>query len=144
MIPIDLAMELDRAGLDWVPREGDRFAIPGHDLDGQVFSVSEMTIEVKHVVGGSRISFNGAVEWALDSIMKSDVVWLPTETQLRDRLGGTFRRLGVFEGSYVCVVDFGDGELEFAARSPQEAYGLALLELLRRPGLRLRTIVEGR
>lgn len=144
MISTELAIELRNAGLEWVPSDGDKFAVPGRGLDDHVFSVSEMTIEVRELSGGRRrISFNGAVEWALDSIMQSEVVWLPSEEQLRDRLGGTFLSLESKDGAYTVETDF-DGETEtFQAADPSNAYGRALLELLSRPDLRLRTLVEG-
>lgn len=138
-----MAIGLHRAGLDWIPTEGDKFIIPGRNLDDQVFTVSEMTIEARPVLGGTRISFNGAVEWALDSIMQHEVVWMPSESQLRDRLAGTFRQLRSTDGGYVCVVDFGDGDKEFAASNPSDAYARALIPLLADPELRLKTIVGG-
>lgn len=143
MISTDLAMRLRDSGLEWVPREGDKFAIPERGLDGEVFTVSEMTIEVRQVVGGRRISFNGAVEWALDSIMQSEAIWLPTESQLRDRLGSTFRYLRGTPGGYVCGVELDGQPREFTAPDPADAYALALLELLAHPDLRLRSLVEG-
>lgn len=138
-----MAVDLNRAGLDWIPTEGDKFIIPDRNLDDQVFTVSEMTIEARPVLGGTRISFNGAVEWALDSIMQSEVVWLPSESQLRDRLGGTFRHLHSVESDYVCVADFGDGETEFSASTPSDAYAEALLQLLADPEVRLKTMLDG-
>lgn len=143
VISAEMAMKLSRAGLDWMPREGDKFVIPGRNLDGNVFTVSEMTIEARPVRGGTRISFNGAVEWALDSIMQSDVVWLPSEAQLRDRLGATFRQLRSSGSDYVCVADFGEGEAEFKASNPSDAYAAALLDLINHPELRVEAIVEG-
>ena len=32
-------------GRSWTPAPGDRFVVPGRDLDDQVFVVSEMTID---------------------------------------------------------------------------------------------------
>ena len=143
MISYDLAKQLDEAGLDWVPSEGDKFAIPGRNLDGEVFTVSGMTIEVQPVVGGKRIAFNGAVEWALDSIMQSEAIWLPSESQLRDRLGGTFRQLSQDRDGYVCLVSFDGTEHGFRAANPADAYAKALLELVEDPELRLRSLVDG-
>lgn len=143
MIALELAKRLDEAGLEWVPSEGDKFAIPGRDLENEVFTVSEMTIEVQPVVGGKRIAFNGAVEWALDSIMQSEAIWLPSESQLRDRLGSTFRELRQAGHEFVCSVSFEGTGREFRAPNPADAYGEALLELLRHPEVRLRSMVDG-
>ena len=143
MISHDLAKRLDEAGLDWVPDEGDKFAIPGRNLDGEVFTVSGMTIEVQPVVGGKRIAFNGAVEWALDSIMQSEAIWLPSESQLRDRLGNTFRQLTQDGRGYVCHVSFDGTDHEFRAANPADAYAEALLALLQDPEMRLRSLVNG-
>lgn len=143
MLSIRLATQLRDAGLEWAPREGDKFIIPDRGLDGEIFTVSEMTIEVRQVVGGRRISFNGAVEWALDSIMQSEVVWLPSESQLRNRLGSTFRYLRSDGEGYSCGVEF-DGEPHvFTASHPADAYALALIVLLGDSDLRLRALVEG-
>lgn len=143
MISMEMATRLSEAGLDWVPGEGDKFAIPNHGLDNEIFTVSEMTIEVQHVVGGRRIAFNGAVEWALDSIMQSEVIWLPSEAQLRDRLGSTFRQLRQEERRFFCVVSLDGARHEFQGETPADAYAEALLELLADPELRLRSLVEG-
>ena len=59
MISIELARRLRDAGLQWLPAEGDRFMIPDRDLEDHVFSVSEMTIEVRKLAQGKRIFFNG-------------------------------------------------------------------------------------
>ncbi len=143
MISYDLAKQLNEAGLEWVPGEGDKFAIPGRGLDGEVFTVSGMLIEVQPVVGGKRIAFNGAVEWALDSIMQSEAIWLPSESQLRDRLGSTFRQLIQDSRGYVCLVRFDGTDREFRADDPADAYAKALLELLQNPEMRLRSLVNG-
>jgi hypothetical protein len=91
--------------------------------------------------GGRQIRFNGAVEWALDAIQQKEVVWLPSESQLRDRLGASFRSLTADEEGYVCAVSF-DGELNtYRADTPEDAYGLALLDLLREPDRHMSTIL---
>jgi hypothetical protein len=126
VISIDLARELRDAGLEWSPADGDRFFIPDRDLEGQTFSISQMTIDVREVPGGQQIAFNGAVEWALDAIMQREVVWLPSEAQLRDRLGAHFERLERFGDRYRCAAD----GRSFEAGSAADAYGLALLDYL--------------
>lgn len=142
MISPQLARRLRDAGLEWVPRDGDRFMIPDRGLDDQAFSISEMTVDVMDAAGGRQIAFNGAVEWALDSIMLSEVVWLPSETQLRDRLGSAFRSLTRVDEGHRCSVEVGGRPLHFEAADPADAYSLALLHLLEDPESLLRVIVD--
>lgn len=110
-------------------------------MDHRVFSISEMTVHVDDSPGGRLIRFNGAVEWSLDSIQESEVVWLPSESQLRDRLGASFRSLAVEEGEYVCSVASGEKTVSYRARSPEDAYGEALLDLLGDPGRHISSIL---
>lgn len=142
MISIDLARQLRDAGLEWLPAEGDRFVIPDHDLDDYVFSISEMTIEAHRIREGMRLSFNGAVEWALDSIMQREVVWLPSEAQLRDRLGRAFDSLKRNDTGYQCEVVANGRRRTYQADDPADAYGWALLDLLADPEAMLRLIVD--
>jgi hypothetical protein len=127
MISIDLARRLRDAGLDWNPADGDRFYIPDRDLDEHIFSISEMTVDVRHVQGGRQIAFNGAVEWALDAIMEHEVIWLPAESQLRVLLGDTFVGLQRDAAGYHCTTG---NDLTFSAPVAADAYGLALLDHL--------------
>jgi hypothetical protein len=143
MISVELARRLRDAGLEWVPQEGDRFMIPDRGLEDEVFSISDMTIDVDDAPGGRQISFNGAVEWALDSIMKKEVVWLPSEGQLRDRLGLAFQSLERHDDRYVCRVKKGVEQRRYDASNPADAYGLALLDLVAEPELMLRMMVGG-
>lgn len=128
MISIDLASDLRDAGLEWHPADGDRFFIPDRDLDEHIFSISEMTVDVRHVKGGRQIAFNGAVEWALDAIMEYEVVWLPAESQMRELLGDAFVSLARDNGGFHCTI--GDAA-PFTAPTAADAYGLALLDYLR-------------
>lgn len=126
-----------------MPAEGDRFVIPDRDLEEYVFSVSEMTIEVLKTRDGPRVSFNGAVEWALDSIMQREVVWLPSEAQLRNRLGQAFEALSRSDSGFVCEVVVEGDHREYEAADPADAYALALLDLLAEPDVMLRVMVDG-
>src|SRR3954467_1164468 len=127
VISLDLAVALRDAGLSWQPAPGDRFAIPDRDLDDDVFVLSNMTIEVHELPERTRIGFNGTTEWALDDLEKDEAIWLPREDQLRELLGGAFQSLARHAGTYRVVTAFGD----FDAASPAEAYGIALLHLVR-------------
>jgi hypothetical protein len=127
-ISIDLARRLNRAGLEWQPQSGDRFHIPDRGLDDRVFAISEMVVQVRDVVGGEReLAFNGTVEWALDAIVKAEVVWLPDEGRLRTLLGDRFFALYADDGGYICVLLTDGLPHSFTGRSAAEAYGAALL-----------------
>lgn len=101
---------------------------------GDVFTISEMTVEAHSYPGGTVLGFNGTTEWALDSVAVEDALWLPREDQLRYLLRGTFRALrrtgtdeaGVFEVDIV----FRGERLTFAAESADDAYAEALLTLV--------------
>jgi hypothetical protein len=131
MITVELARRLRAAGLGWEPGPGDRFvfADPKVDLD-DVFVVSEMTVDVAETPTGPLIRFNGTTEWALDSVEKDDVVWLPREAQLRDRLGEAFRRLEAVPGGFVVVLERSDHEERHVDLDAECAYARALLTVL--------------
>lgn len=133
MISTSLARRLRDAGLRWKPASGDRFQIDRPELDGDVFTVSDLTIEPHEYATGTVLGFNGTTEWALDSVAVEDALWLPREDQLRDLLRGAFLRLERDDDAYRVVLRLARGEeVEFASVSAPEAYGLALLSVLER------------
>ena len=128
MISVPLARSLRDAGLRWSPAAGDRFVVADRDMDDQVFVLSDMTVEVRAFPTGPVIAFNGTTEWALDSLDQDDALWLPAEHQLRDLLGGGFRRLERVPGGFTAVVADGSGsDVGTTAAEPADAYALALL-----------------
>jgi hypothetical protein len=130
MISLDLARQLHAAGLTWTPAEGDRFVLPDRDLDGRVFTISEMVVEVRRSPVGSLIAFNGTTEWALDSIEQATAIWLPRESQLREALGGAMLSLARLDEGWRVTIRV-DGTLtERTAATADDAYGLALLATL--------------
>ena len=52
----------------WEPRAGDRFVIDTELLAGDVFWISDLTVEVHTYRDQSLLGFNGTTEWALDSV----------------------------------------------------------------------------
>jgi hypothetical protein len=130
MIAFDLAHRLHDAGLDWTPTEGDRFVLPDRDLDGRVFTISEMVVEVRRSPVGALIAFNGTTEWALDSIEKATAIWLPRESQLREALGDAMLSLARLDDGWRVTVRLDGGLLERTAPVADDAYGLALLATL--------------
>jgi hypothetical protein len=130
MISVELARSLRDAGLPWDPSSGDLFVIPDRGLDGKIFAISEMTIDVRSSPSGKMIAFNGTVEWALDAIMQREVVWLPSEGQLRELLGSRFIALERVDDTLRCVVDFDGHRMEYRDANAANAYGRAVLHWL--------------
>ena len=128
MLSVGLAKKLRDAGLIWEPRRFDYFHIPDRSLDDEQFIIADLSIDVQHLATGiAAITFNGAVEWSLDYILTQDVVWLPSEDQLRTMLGSRFLCLDRTDGGVrVSISIEGDTEV-FEAETAEDAYGLALL-----------------
>ncbi len=104
--------------------------VADRDMDSEVFVLSDMTIEVHDLPHARVIGFNGTTEWALDSVVSDEAVWLPRETQLRELLHGAFRGLDrTDEGWQVRTQVNGDVH---ASQDPdaERAYGLAVLHML--------------
>ena len=100
-------------------------------MAGQVFVVSDMTVEVHEHPDGTVIGFNGTTEWALDSVDQTRTLWLPREGQLRGLLGGTFRRLDREPGARWTVhLQIGAQAFSAAHDDAEQAYALALLRLV--------------
>ena len=141
MISHELAKELKRAGLAWQPVERDFFIMPEHNLEGQVFVVSPLPALVQNFSGERTITFHGAIEWALDYVLMTEAVWLPTETQLRELLARAIGedaplRLDRVQAGYLLQVGVGADVLEFDAPGAEDAYGRALLRILEQGGPR--------
>ncbi|AXH96202.1 hypothetical protein [Ornithinimicrobium avium] len=131
MLSTDLARDLLDAGLNWSPMPGDRFVVDRPGVADDVYYLADMTVEVHEFVGGAVIGFNGVAEWALDSVALEETLWLPREDQLRSVLDHDFVGLGT-DGSGYAVVALVDGAPQtFRHRDAEQAYGLALLEVLR-------------
>ncbi len=127
---MSLALRLRNAGLRWQPARGDRFVIANRGMDGDVFVLSDMTVELHEFPTGPVIGFNGTVEWALDSVDVTSTLWLPEEPQLRDKLGGTFVSLLRDGERYAVELEVSGRRVVVEAADPAEAYGLALLHLI--------------
>lgn len=130
LIDIELAHVLHASGLPWEPEDGDRFVLPDREMDGQIFTISEMVIEVKRSGIGQMIAFNGTTEWALDSIEQAEAVWIPRESQLRVALGERLLSLARTDDGWRCTVRLGEELHETDAAEAAEAYALALLHVL--------------
>lgn len=130
MISWELALALRDAGVRWSPGPGDRFRLLATGGDGDVYTVSDMTIEPHEFDTGVVLGFNGTTEWALDSVALEDALWHPLESQLRELLGGTFRALERTDDGYVVRTEVLGDAAAFDAPGPEDAYALALLALV--------------
>jgi hypothetical protein len=131
VLSIELARLLRDGGVRWTPSAGDRFVIPGRGIDDDVFHLAEMTVDVHQFPSGPVIGFNGTTEWALDSVLQEDTLWLPREDQLRRLLGGSFRALERSDGQYRVRFDVAGRSELASAHDVEEAYALAVLQLVR-------------
>ena len=135
MLSLPLAQQLKTAALHWQPRTRDFFAIPDRDMDDKVFVLSDMMAYLARLRGRPIVAFAGATEWALDHIWVDDVVWLPTESQLRQEIADRLPAqqslsLKRTADGYQCQISFNQTNHTFAANTASNAYGKALLFLL--------------
>lgn len=122
------------AGLTWKPSLLDFFYIPDRDLDERIFVISDMLVTVDILQGLQVVSFQGASEWALDSLVTSEAIWLPREDQLRKILEAALIEMGDLQLKLISLINtcrceiFTRGEwLSFDASQVDEAYAKALL-----------------
>ena len=134
-LSLETSKKLKLAGLEWKPTAHDYFAVPDVDMDDRFFALSDMTVSMEVLHGFHAITFNGAVEWALDFVYQADAVWLPTETQPREmvlsRLGDEpSLSLQTSIGGYVVTITKDGSKMIFEGISAEDAYASALLSLL--------------
>lgn len=137
MISLNTALKLKKAGLSWQPAHLDFFAIPERNMDERIFVISDMLVTVDIIQGMQVVSFQGASEWALDSLVTVEAVWLPREDQLRQILEAVLMRQGWLDlrlvstlRGYSCQIRYEGKELTFEETDASEAYAQALLYLL--------------
>ena len=137
MISLTLAQQLKTAGLIWTPTRNDFFTAPNRGLDEMIFVISDMTVMVEKLHGHLAVTFHGATEWALDHEFVIELVWLPTESQVRDlleqRLVGqpepALVLISTTDG-YRCEIQFNQQFLAFESFGACDAYASALLYVM--------------
>ena len=132
MISPDLARRLHDAGLAWTPANGDRFWLPDRELEQEVFTVSDMVVEVRDYPTGRVLALNGTTEWALDTIEDHEAVWLPRLDQLLDRLGTHFLSLTARSGGHVVRLQVGEHQEDHVDLGAAAAAARAVLSLMER------------
>jgi hypothetical protein len=123
-----------------MPALHDFFGIPDRDMDDRVFVIADMLSYVEIRDNLPVVTFHGVVEWALDYLVTSEVIWLPTEEQLRMALvhrlegerGNAFHLSSTDQG-FKCEIQFRGNPLTFESSEAVEAYSAALLHVLRNP-----------
>jgi hypothetical protein len=137
MISLELARDLKAAGLQWIPAQFDTFGIPDRNLDDKTFVISDMLVTADVLGGLPIVSFQGAAEWALDYIVTTEIVWIPSERQLRQRLEAALLEGGRPElqlkiGLNGCRLECAFGGQPVILEGPdlEQLYAQALLRIL--------------
>jgi hypothetical protein len=138
MVSFELAQQLKEAGLVWQAQTHDFFAIPERGMDEQVFVVTDVMAYLELLKGWPVVTFHGTAEWALDYILTAEVVWLPTEAQIRSHLENALLgeanlklSLTLQHPGYRCEIIYDGQPHNFSGATASEAYGLALLHILK-------------
>lgn len=138
MISLNLARQLKRAGLVWRAGNNDFFAVPDRGMDDHVFVISNLLANLDIFRGWPVVTFHGSAEWALDYILTTEVVWLPTEEQLRKALlyklddqAQVLVKLSSNRQGHRCTIFLDGYERDFDSPVGGNAYGLALLYVLK-------------
>lgn len=130
MIDGALAQALRTAGVRWNPQNGDWFCLV--DDPSEPWLVAPGAVELALMEGQPALLFHGASEWALDSVLAYDVLWLPGEHHVRQlllALLGEHGRLSidVTHAGTRCRVHVDDWQYEASALNATDAYALAYL-----------------
>jgi hypothetical protein len=132
VISIENARALSDAGVLWRPEPGDRFTIDEPELLGELFWISDFTIEVHAYQDEVILGFNGTTEWALDSVPIDLALWLPREDQLRDLIGDRLQRVTRDDSGWEVVVEEGEHRRTVEHDDIENAYAEALLAVIDR------------
>lgn len=133
MITPTLAKQLKEAGLVWDPQLHDFFMVPEPNLEDRVFVLADLQAYLELYQGRPVVTFHGTAEWALDYILQSEVIWMPTDAQLREILVGLVPGLVLRHtppAGYTCTIRLAGQTVSFAADQASDAYGQALLHLM--------------
>ncbi|MCB9422679.1 MAG: hypothetical protein H6667_22945 [Ardenticatenaceae bacterium] len=137
MISLELAQALKQAGLVWKASNHHFFAIPDRGMDDHIFVITDMMAHLDLLQGWPVITFHGTAEWALDYIVTTEVVWMPTEGQLRQELENLLKdegekelKLRWVDGRCHIQIRYQNETLSFNAATASNAYGETILYIL--------------
>jgi hypothetical protein len=130
MIDGGLAQSLYDAGIRWQPANGDWFCL--FDDTSEPWLVSSGAVELALIDGSPALLFHGASEWALDSVLAHEALWMPSETQVRELLLTTLGpkavlQIEVWAQGTRCRAQVGDWCYEASSTHAVDAYALVLL-----------------
>lgn len=132
MLALSLAKQLKDAGLQWQPQLHDAFVIPDRGLDERPFVITEVLAYIEQLWGSPMVTFHGTAEWALDYVLQTEAVWIPSESQLRELMieqVADFSLVHTADG-YECHFVLRGQAYTYRARDACDAYGSALLQVL--------------
>ena len=132
MLTLSLAKQLKSAGLEWKPQLHDTFVIPDRGMDERLFVITEVMAYIEQLWGSPMVTFHGTAEWALDYVLQTEAVWIPSESQLRELV---VRRVSSFTlsqqpGGYECRFTLKGQSYTYTAEDACDAYGASLLQVL--------------
>ena len=132
MLSVALAQQLKKAGLEWEPQLHDTFAVPDRGMNERRFVITEVLAYIELFKGSPVVTFHGTAEWALDFILQTEALWVPSETQLREMIAERVDEvlLAQTADGYECRIDLQGESLTFTSGDACDAYGSALLQLL--------------
>lgn len=137
MLSLQLAQQLKEAGLLWQTNVNDFFGLPDRGMDERVFVLADLQTQTDLFRGWPVITFHGSPEWALDYVLTTEAIWLPTESQLRQKIfehldgkSDVIVQLTQSHQGIRCDLTTSNRNLEFHGENGAEAYGQALLYLL--------------
>jgi hypothetical protein len=137
MIKLSTARLLKTSGLNWIPSNHDFFALPDRGMDDLVFVISDIMSFVEVRSNQPMVTFHGTNEWALDYLLTSEVIWLPTEAQLRSAIVHRLVNLDGFsliltstQKGNSCQINYQGKSYTFDDPEASEAYAAALLHVL--------------
>lgn len=132
MLSLSLARQLKDAGLHWQPQLHDAFVIPDRGMDERLFVITEVMAYIEQLWGSPMVTFHGTAEWALDYILQTEAVWIPSESQLRELMARQVEDLTLVHtgDEYECRFAVDGQPHVYSAKEACDAYGQALLLIL--------------
>ncbi len=133
MIDAALALAVRTAGVRWSPQNGDWFCLI--DDSTEPWLIAPGAVEIAQIEGQPALLFHGASEWALDSVMAYEVMWLPSEQQMRElliqHLGDAGQlQIDVTSAGVRCRVQIADWRYESSAIQAVDAYAATYLAVV--------------